>query len=184
VLLVVPYYLTRIAGLPPGQGGLLLAAAPFGSMLATAPAGWLLASVPAWRMLQLGIALALLGLALIAGWGAATPVGWLLPGLLLLGIGQGLLQVGYSEIVTTTLPRAERGVAGSLVMMTRTLGVVSAAALLSLWFDRWQGVARAAGATAEAAFLQGFTVSFLLASAVSLVALLLAAPPSRQSRGR
>jgi len=63
--------------------------------------------------------------------------------------------------------REDRGVAGSLAMLTRTLGVVCAASLLSLLFSAVEAAALAAGgADREAAFLTAFRATFALAAAV------------------
>src|SRR5690606_40435482 len=40
------------------------------------------------------------------------------------GLGQGLFQVGYMDATTDLLPIEERGTAGSLVNVTRLLGLV------------------------------------------------------------
>ena len=45
--------------------------------------------------------------------------------------GQGLLAVAYTDIVTATLAVRDRGVAGSLALLTRTLGTVSGASVLT-----------------------------------------------------
>ncbi|GGC49138.1 MFS transporter [Siccirubricoccus deserti] len=182
VLLFVPYYLADIASLPTAVAGLVLAASPSGAMLGAALAGWLLGRVAAWPMVRLGVGLSAAGLALIALWGAGTAPALLVACLLLHGAGQGLVQVGYTDIVTATLPRRDRGVAGSLTMMTRTLGVVSAASLLTLWFDRWQAAALASGAAPAAGFLEGFSAAFALAAVLcGGVLLLLARPPPSQT---
>jgi MFS family permease len=177
VLLLVPYYLAGIARLPTAVAGLLLAAGPAGAMLGAALAGRLLGRMAAWPLVRLGVGLSAAGLALVVFWGEGTAPALLVACLLLHGIGQGLVQVGYTDIVTATLPRRDRGVAGSLTMMTRTLGVVSAASLLTLWFDRWQAAALAGGAAPDAGFLQGFTAAFALAAVLNAVVLLLARPP-------
>ncbi|MDO9710772.1 MFS transporter [Paracraurococcus lichenis] len=184
VLLFVPYWLTGIARLPTATAGFVLAVAPLGTALAAAPAGWLLARLPAWRMARAGVALGALGLGLVAAWQPGTPLPALLPGLLLLGIGQGLVQVGYAEIVTATLPRQDRGVAGSLTMLTRTLGITGAASLLTLWFDHWQAAALAGGAAPAEAFLRAFAAAFALAAGLSAAAWLLLAPPGPESPPR
>ena len=44
--------------------------------------------------------------------------------------------LAYTDIVTATIPPQHRGVAGSLAMVTRTVGTVSAAALVMLLFAR------------------------------------------------
>ncbi|RYJ02327.1 MAG: MFS transporter [Acetobacteraceae bacterium] len=168
VLLFVPYYLTRIAGLPVALAGLVLAASPAGAMLVAAPGGWLLGRVPARRMAAAGIGLVAAGLGAMALWGAATPLALLVLALLLHGAGLGLLQLSYTDSVTATLPRQDRGVAGSLAMMTRTLGVVTAASLLTLLFSALQG-----GAASGEAFLAAFQGTFTLAAVIPLLALLL-----------
>jgi len=79
---------------------------------------------------------ALIGLALIplGLTNARTPLG--VVGLLLAaeGLGIGLLGVAYTDLVVDTLPAHDRGVAGSLALLTRTMGNVSGAAVLSALF--------------------------------------------------
>jgi MFS family permease len=180
VLLFVPYYLTRIAALPVGLAGLFLASSAVGTMAASLPGGWLLGRVAARGMAAAGIGGIAAGLALMALWGAATPPWLLLPPLLLHGAGLGLLQVSTTELVTATLPRADRGVAGSLAMMTRTLGVVTAASLLTLLFEIVQASAQAAGAAPPEAFLHAFRASLACAAAVAMLAALVLLAPGRR----
>ena len=78
--------------------------------------------------------------------------------LLLNGIGLGLFQVSCLDLVTAVLPRADRGVAGSLVMVTRTIGVMLGATLLTLLFVAMEQGAADAGA--DNAFLTGFQSTF------------------------
>ena len=86
---------------------------------------------------------------------------------LLQGLGLGLYQVAYFDIATATLPAADRGVAGSLVMMTRTLGIVIGATVLTLVFQRLSTDAAAGGADAASAFVSGFDGAFRFAAALS-----------------
>ena len=82
------------------------------------------------------------------------------------GFGVGLFQVAYFDIVTASIPRADRGVAGSLVMMTRTLGTVTGATVLMLLFQTWRDAALADGVAEVPAFLAGFGSTFRLAAAL------------------
>ncbi|MBB3897554.1 MFS transporter [Roseococcus suduntuyensis] len=164
VLLFVPYHLVGVAGLPTGWGGLVLAVSATGSMAASLAAGWGTGRVPAALLVRLGVGCTGLGLAAIAFWSAATPLPWMLAALLLHGAGLGLLTVAHAEIVTGSLPRAQRGVAGSLAMMTRTLGVVMAASLLTLVFEQVPG-----------GFQAGFAASLGVAAALCALALVLLA---------
>jgi MFS family permease len=165
VLLFVPYFLTGVAGLSTWQGGLVLATSALASMATSLAGGWLLGRVSPWVLVRLGVALTGIGLGAMAFWGAATPLPWMLAALLLHGAGLGLLQVSHAEVVTGSLPRQDRGVAGSLAMMTRTLGVVAAASLLTLLFGQV--------AAGEGGFLAGFRASLGVASGLCLLVLLL-----------
>src|SRR4029077_3929586 len=89
------------------------------------------------------------------------------------GGGVGLFQVAYFDIVTASIPRADRGVAGSLVMMTRTLGTVTGATVLMLLFQTWRDAALASGATEVPAFLAGFSATFRIAAALPVLVVLL-----------
>jgi hypothetical protein len=75
-------------------------------------------------------------------------------------MGIGLFQVGYSDYVTGALPVQERGVAGSLTMVTRTIGVVLGATGLSATFTHVEAVARLSQASPSEAFLLAFQTTF------------------------
>ena len=80
------------------------------------------------------------------------------------GIGVGLFQVASMEIVMGTMPPAQRGVAGSLVMLTRVIGVVTAASVLTMGFHAFE-----AGPDATTAFLTGFRVVFRIVAIVAAI---------------
>jgi MFS family permease len=165
VFLIAPYFFVRVAGAAPGWAGLLLAVSPFAAML-----GAMLAARAAprlgVRLLALaGVALCAAGLGWIAFWGASSGSAEMIAALALQGAGVGLFQVGYTDIVIAALPLEDRGVAGSLTMVTRTLGVVTAATLLWGLFAHAEGAALAGGAPATDAFVAGFRFAFGCAAA-------------------
>src|SRR5207248_878553 len=82
--------------------------------------------IAAERIAPLGALVTGLGLFLIGEWQPDTPPQFMLFALALQGLGMGLFQVAYMEIVMAASPLAYRGVAGSLSMLTRTIGVVTA----------------------------------------------------------
>jgi hypothetical protein len=84
--------------------------------------------------------------------------------LLVQGVGVGLFQVAYADLVVATLPLNDRGVAGSLTMVTRTLGIVGGATGLSATFRHFEAAALSAGASAADAFLAGFQSTFSYAA--------------------
>ena len=160
VLLIGPYFLVRHTTLPLPVAGALLATG-FVAMATVSPvAGWLIGRFPAERVAPLGALIGGLGLFLVGEWRPDTPPQLMLVGLVLQGVGSGLFQVSYMEIVMATAPAAHRGVAGSLSMLTRTIGVVTAAAGLTLAFQTLQSAALAQGGTEMPAFLSAFRTLF------------------------
>jgi MFS family permease len=172
ILLFTPFYLVRFASMPPAAAGAMLAASFAGTIAASSLAGRIVARVAAGRVALGGAALAGAGLVLIGGWSPDMP--WPMPAaaatLVVQGFGVGLFQVAYMDVVIGSIPRQQRGVAGSLAMLTRTLGIVGGAALLSLLFHAVEGWRLAAAAASPDAFLAAYRATFRLAGLVALLA--------------
>lgn len=169
VLLLGPYYLVRLTGLSAIVAGGVLGASFVGSLAASPLAGWAIERVPAGRVAALGASLCAAGLVLIGGWrpGAAGQTITILATLVLQGFGVGLFQVAYMDIVMRTLPRHHRGVAGSIAMLSRSVGVVTGATLLTLVFHTIEAMRLADGDMPAASFLTGFRATFWSAGAVA-----------------
>ena len=136
----------------------------FVAMAAASPfAGRLIAYVAPERAALLGTLATGTGLFLVASWQPATAPLAMVSALAVHGCGLALFQVAYMEIVIAASPLAHRGVAGSLSMLTRTIGVVTGAALLTLGFQAIEAAARSRGAGTEEAFLTAFHTMFRLA---------------------
>jgi EmrB/QacA subfamily drug resistance transporter len=172
IMLLVPFYLDRLGGLSIPASGLTLASSPAGLMLSGPVAGWLAHRVPAKRLALLGAIV--MGCAQIAIGMAGDPanIPALIAAMLSQGFGLGLFQVACLEISTATIPKENRGVAGSLVMMTRTVGVVTGATLLMLCFQTLRAQGLSAGLPDGAAFLAGFQGAFHAASALPVLVIL------------
>jgi hypothetical protein len=97
----------------------------------------------------------------IAFWPLTPAVATLMAGLLVHGLGVGLFQVSYTDLIVATLPRKNRGIAGSLTMLTRTIGVIIAAVVLSSAVQALEARHLVAGRTAEQAFHAAFSTVFL-----------------------
>ena len=136
VWLLVPYFLARIPGASLTESGVILATAAAGAALA-APIGGRLAGgrISAHRLVVVGAVSIGVGLLLLGAWTEQTPTILRIAGLVVQGIGLGLFQLAYSEIVTAALPLRDRGVAGSLVLLTRTFGTVTSASVVLMVFE-------------------------------------------------
>ena len=167
IMLLMPFYLDRVAKLETLSLGLVLAASPLGMILAAPIAGRLAGRIGPRRLTVAGAVCAAVGLAGIALLAGQVEVGVLALAMFAQGFGMGLFQVAYFDIVTGTIPRQDRGVAGSLGMLTRTGGVVLGASGLMLAFQTLRDVAAAQGGADAAAFLFGFRGAFALAAGLT-----------------
>ena len=172
IMLLVPFYLDRIGGLSVPAGGLALASSPIGIMVAGPVAGRLAAMVAPRRLALIGAAAMALAQISLGTADAPANIPLLTASMLLQGVGLGLFQVACFDISTATIPREDRGVAGSLVMMTRTVGVVTAATVLMLVFQTIQSMAASQGTPPDAAFLAGFHGAFQVAAALPILVVL------------
>ena len=173
VLLLVPFYLSRFGGLTAYATGVLLACSPAGTAVAAPLAARLAAHVPPRLLALFGAAGMAVGQVLIGSADVTPDIPLLAAAMVLQGVGVGLFQVAYFDIVTASIPRADRGVAGSLVMMTRTLGTVTGATVLMLLFQTWRDAALADGLGEVPAFLAGFGPTFRLAAALPAAVVIL-----------
>jgi MFS family permease len=122
--LLVPYYLLRGGGWSPVATGALLSTWAAGTLAASWGAPRTIAALGAPRAAVLGAAIAAAGLAAISGWGTAPHAPTMIACLVLQGAGLGLFQVAHADAVVAALPPSSRGVAGSIAMVARTVGVV------------------------------------------------------------
>jgi MFS family permease len=162
VWLLVPYFLARVPAYSLTESGAILAAAAAGAALA-APIGGRLAGrrISAQQLAIAGAAANGIGLLLLGAWTEQTPTILRIAALVVQGIGLGLFQLANSDIVTATLPLRDRGVAGSLVLLTRTLGTVTAASVVLMVF----GILNM-----KYGFLEGFRKTFQLAALLAFAA--------------
>lgn len=181
VLLLVPYYLLNTYHASVRVGGMLLALSPLGVMLVSPLGGWLLARTTAYRLSVMGLFLTTAGLLGISQWHTEARLSHILAPLLLQGIGMGLFQVANMDFVMGSMQRHQQGVGGSLMMVTRTAGVVGGAtggALLFGLLQQQAGAKLQAMGVAEAqivsqGFVHAFQGTFWAAAVVSAVACLL-----------
>ncbi len=170
LVLLGPFFFSRLAAFSDAGIGILLAVGPLAGIVFAALAGRLIGRWPAYRVAWAGAVLSLCGVAPMTAWdgGTGSPVLFLC--IALQGAGMAMFQVAYLEVVSAALGRAARGVAGSLSMVTRMLGVVAAAGILTLVFQVGESRLLGAGAAAPDAFLGAYRAAATVAAA-SILAL-------------
>ncbi|QWG16870.1 MFS transporter [Bradyrhizobium sediminis] len=161
VWLLVPYYLARVSSYALAEGGAILASGALGAVLAAPVGGRLIGHrISAERLAMAGAAGIGAGLLMLSAWTEQTTTALRVAGLIVQGVGLGLFQLAYTDIVTAALPLRERGVAGSLALLTRTLGTVAAASLVLMVFDILQS---------EHEFFEAFHQTFQLAALLAFI---------------
>lgn len=181
VPLITPYFLVRVAGWETPAVGALMAAWAIGSLVGSSSASGVINRLGAPRSAFVAMLGIIIGLGAIACWGSAPSIALMAGSLLVHGAGLGLFQVAYTDIVIAALPINARGVAGSLTMVTRTIGLVVGASLWIALLQSIQTSAQTAGATPNAAFMSAFATVFV-AAAVAQAGFLIAATLRRVTR--
>jgi MFS family permease len=164
ILLLGPYYFVRISGLGALGVGLLLGVWAGGTLVGAALAERIGRRFGLQRVGFIGILLSIVGLGFTGFWDERTALAFAAAALLVQGLGVGLFQVACADGIVAALPREDRGVAGSLTMLTRMLGIVGGATLFAALFANAEGAALAAGSSARDAFLDGFRFAFRCAA--------------------
>jgi MFS family permease len=179
MLLLVPLYLQSVLAETPLGAGLSLV--PLGLVFAvvSAPAGWLVGRVGARLPIAGGMALAGVGLAILAEAGQAPPDGVILVGMAIVGLALGLLTGPLMAVAVANVVPERAGLASGLVNVGRMLGATLGVAVLGSIF----AALRHGGQDAET-FVQAMRAALLVGAAFewigSLVALLTIAPTAAQ----
>ncbi len=175
VPLLLPYFLMRMLGWSALACGTLLATWAAGSLAAASLAPRLVARWGTRRTAFAGGVLAAAGLAAIAAWPALPSIPLMTLCLVAQGAGLGLFHVAYTDLVVASLPMHQRGVAGSLSMVTRTAGIVLGASLLTWILQNGETAALARGAVGADAFMAGFAAALQWAAGLAALCFALTA---------
>ena len=181
-LLVVPFYLESSAGLDARDAGLRLTVLPVALAL-VAPFGGRIADQVGSRAPTVGgMALAAIGLGLVATQGGSAS---LLIGLTLAGIGFGLFIPANNAAVVGSGPPTHAGSAAGFLNLTRGLGTALGVAVAALVYGLVGG-APAHGVVAPSAAAAGARAAAVLLAALALAAGAVASltPPRVRGGGR
>jgi MFS family permease len=135
VILLIPFYLEEGLGLAPSRVGLYLAVQPLAMAVVASPSGWLSDRIGSRGLATGGMLLLVVGLVgastLDAGSAVPTVICWLA----LIGLGTGVFISPNSSALMGAAPRAQQGMAGSLMAEARIVGMLLGVALASALFD-------------------------------------------------
>lgn len=170
-LVVGPFYLSQGLRLTDGQAGLIMASGPLIGMCCGVPAGRLVDRFGHRYTQRLGLALMAGGTLLLAFTGAAGGVTSYLLAIMILTPGYQLCQVANNSAVLAKVPDNQRGTASGLLNLSRNLGLIAGASLLSALFAWATGFAGLATAGAEPVVV-GMRLTFLTVGVMLTLTLL------------
>jgi Na+/melibiose symporter-like transporter len=166
--LILPYYLIRVLHWDSGPSGALLVAWAVGGLVGAAATPALVRRVGLNQTGFIAACFCCLGLLAICLWSPSVSVPFMVLSIAIQGTGLGLFQVVYSDWMMADLPPHSRGVAGSLAVLTRMLGIVTGAVCWLWLVDRGEASALAAGQTPESAFFVGYQQLHYVVAGVSV----------------
>lgn len=170
--LLVPYYLSTVAGWPAERIGIVLGCWASGTLLGSILTG-LLSKRLTSNLIGYGAAwICTSGLICVMLWSNVPNWSFIFFSMLLQGVGLGLFQVAYADWIVASLPRQARGVAGGITVFTRTIGVVGGAVFWLWVLQLAETVASTEALHTKQVFMNGFKSVFLYA-AILLAACLL-----------
>lgn len=180
-LVVGPFYLSVGLGLTAPQVGFVMAIGPVISIFSGVPSGRL---VDAWgsnRMLTVGLALLATGAVLLAFLPNGIGVAGYVLSIIVLTPGYQLFQAANNTAALANISKDRRGTVSGLLGLSRNIGLIAGASAMGTVFAFGVGTEEFARAT-PLAIASGMRLTFLLAGAMMLCAIVVASGHRRSAR--
>lgn len=172
-LVVGPFYLALALGLKPAAVGVIMAVGPVISIVSGVPSGRLVDRWGSGRVIVLGLLLLAAGSLLMAFLPGLSGVAGFLAAVFALTPGYQLFQAANNTAVLADVPKDRRGTVSGLLSLSRNIGLIGGASAMGAVFAFGAGTDDFAAAAAPA-IEAGLRLTFMLASALMLLALALA----------
>jgi EmrB/QacA subfamily drug resistance transporter len=178
-IILLPFYLIEALDVTPSRAGLLLSAQPIMMAVVTSPSGRLSDRIGSRGLATGGLLVLAVGLAGLATVGPTTSTFVVAAWLAVMGLGTGIFISPNSSALMGAAPPAQQGVAGSVMAVARSLGmIIGVAAATSIYVA-------AGGQTGRAwiaADYQALRVALWVAAGVSVASAVAAALRGGHSR--
>lgn len=170
-LVVGPFYLSSSFGFNPAVVGLLMSVGPIVTALVSVPAGRLTDCFGTKRTALFGIcgvAIGSLALALLPR--SCGIFGYIIP-IMTMTAGYGLFQTANNSAVMLDLSTGEKGVISGVLNLSRNLGLITGASLMSAIFAFGSGITNGASGPTDVA--HGMRIAFAASALFIIVPLIL-----------
>ncbi len=175
VLVLVPFYLEYVIGLPVERIGRVMMAVPATLIVLSPLSGWLYDKIGARFLTTVGQGLCCLALIGLASLSADSTLAEITMKLALLGAGQSVFLSPNSASVLSQVNEEYSGITAGIMATARNFGMVAgatlAAALFSWWFTFYSGGGQLADYTAgdRNAFILALKTTFLMSACLALL---------------
>jgi EmrB/QacA subfamily drug resistance transporter len=176
VMILMPFYLEMVKGIPTDNAGTILLALPIGMILTSPIAGRISDVIGTKRPIIIGFAVSAAALFFLSTLSAHSSVGHAEIYLFLLGAGSGFAYAPLNSAVMGAVPPEERGSTSGLIKMMTNLGSSLGVALVMLVATAALGpkLAEVSAHTLPAADLAGaFDAAFLFLMCIEILAVIL-----------
>ena len=171
-MFLAPFYFQRALGLGPSQIGLAMLPFPIGLAVSSLIMGPLSDRV-GWRVIApTGMGIAAVGCLLLTRLDPAVGLAATFPALVILIFGLGSFISPNDSAIVGAAPRDKLGVAGGILAMTRSLGMIVGIALAGTILGARQPVYLAGGLDETDAFVEAFHDVFRFTTAACILAAL------------
>lgn len=171
--ILMPFYLHGQQRLEPMAMGVALSALPLSMGVVAPVSGYLSERVNFATLTSLGLGVMSAGLLWLSQQAGDAALWRIYLGQVILGMGSGLFMSPNNNSVLSSAPQDKVGLVGGIQALVRNLGMISGIAVATSVFEGFQGLARAAGAAPDAAFMSGFRAALSTGSLLAASACLL-----------
>lgn len=139
VAFLLSLYLQYIKGLTPQEAGFVLVSQPIIQAVFSPVAGRISDRIEPRTVASLGMAITFTGLILLAFLGYNSPLGFIIPCLVLLGFGFALFSSPNTNAIMSSVERQFYGVAGAMVSAMRNIGMMFSMGIVMIIFALYIG---------------------------------------------
>lgn len=181
IILLIPFYLQRLRGLPPAEAGLLYFPMPLTTMVVAPISGILSDRMDSRYLSAAGMAVMAVGMGLLSNLKIDSTNLFLITGLIITGLGIGLFQTPNNSAIMGSVPGNRRGIASGMLATMRNMGMVLGVAVSGALFsasNHWfvnllqkQGLS---GVELEqTAFINALGITYTVGAGLALIAALI-----------
>ncbi|HYE84309.1 MAG TPA: MFS transporter [Clostridia bacterium] len=180
VMILMPFYLQQLKGLPPSEAGFMLIPMPVTTMIVAPISGALSDRFDSRYISSVGMGFISLGIFLLSRLSFDSPNIYIIMALTVTGLGSGLFQTPNNSAIMGSVPGNRRGIASSMLATMRNMGMVLGVAVFGALFSSRLGYLRGllvvnglTGSDLEAqAFTGAFSFAFTVASILAAAAVM------------